>query len=56
MNRASDVGQYEWADIHVIVLEGKEVGKGTGDIFKEIKVKPAEILWKTLKIQESSWT
>lgn len=29
-------GQYEGADMHVIVLEGKEVGRGTGDVFKEI--------------------
>lgn len=29
--------RYEGADIHVIVLEGKEVGKGMDDIFKEIR-------------------
>ena len=38
MYRASDGGgRYEGADKHVTVLEGKEVGKGTDDIFKEIR-------------------
>ena len=30
-------GRYKGDDIHVTVLEEKEVGKGTDDIFKEIR-------------------